>query len=592
MAKEIDINKLLAQENNALNTILGQVNKLCEQNKKLQGLIEIQNETKELEKEHNRSLHWFKRFVKTVSNVKYIFIKSEEQLTNEAIKYNNKVLKDIDNKIYNIAEKSAPLKQELQEEIKKNFEDLTKKNLSKDQRERLSEVFFSYKSKPERFSALHMTNPLQFINAEELEKQYNSLNATKQNIQNLISENSNIKELKKIQKQVAEIREEIPYTFFEKLNNIWQNVKNVFVNNSEQVLAKNKESNTRTIRKIDKQLYETKHKFEELIENKERNINDIIAKLPDNEELQKIVSNLTNHMTSKKEPILANSSLAKPLENNIPPPPPLPENNIPPPPPLPENNIPPPPPLPENNIPPPPPLPENNIPPPPPLPENNIPPPPPLPENNIPPPPPLPENNIPPPPPLPENNIPPPPPLPENNIPPPPPMAPAQTETLSKPVEATTVKKLENQPRPSIDTSDLMKEIVGPKNLRKVEKTDVKAQDSRDLLLQSIRGEHKLKKVEFDPNTGKPVAYSHSKPAQNVSKPNEIASILARRVAMEMSDSSSSSSGSESDSGNWSDVSTKPKVLKTKGERDAIKSTHVQKGLSGKNSRKSSFGIG
>ena len=91
MTKEIDINKLLAQENNALNTIIrpskrGQVNELCEQNKKLQGLIEIQNETKELEKEHNRSLPWFKRFVKTVSNVKYIFIKSEEQLTNEAIK--------------------------------------------------------------------------------------------------------------------------------------------------------------------------------------------------------------------------------------------------------------------------------------------------------------------------------------------------------------------------------------------------------------------------------------------------------------------------------------------------------------------------
>ncbi|KJW05067.1 arp2/3 complex-activating rickA domain protein [Rickettsia argasii T170-B] len=269
MVKEIDINKLLAQENNALNTILSQVNELCEQNKQLQGLIEIQNETKALEKEHNRSLPWFKRFVKTVSNVKYILIKSEEQLTNEAIKYNNKILKDIDNKIYNIVEKSVPLKQELQEEIAKNFKDLTKKDLSKDQRARLSEVFFSYKSKPERFSALHMTNPLQFINAEALEKQYNSLNATKQNIQNLISENSNIRELKEIQKQVAEIRAEVPYTFFEKLNNIWQNVKNVFVNNSEQVLAKNKESNTRTISKIEEQLYKTKHKFEELIENKE-----------------------------------------------------------------------------------------------------------------------------------------------------------------------------------------------------------------------------------------------------------------------------------------------------------------------------------
>ena len=523
MAKEIDINKLLAQENNALNTILSQVNELCEQNKKLQGLIEIQNETKELEKEHNRSLPWFKRLVKTVSNVKYIFVKSEEQLTNEAIKYNNEILKDIDNKIYNIAEKSAPLKQELQEEIEKNFKDLTKKDLSKEQRERLSEVYFSYKSKPERFSALNMTNPLQFIKAEELEKQYNSLNATKQNIQNLISENSNIKELKEIQKQVAEIREEIPYTFFEKLNNIWQNVKNVFVNNSEQVLAKNKESNTRAIRKIDEQLYKTKHKFEELIENKERNINDIIAKLPDNEELQKIVSNLANHMTSKKEPILTTSSIAKPLENNVTPPPPLTKNNIPPPPP---------------------------------------------------------------PPPLSKNNILPPPP------PPMPTMAPAQTETLSKPVGVTTtVKKLENQPRPSIDTSDLMREIAGPKNLRKVEKTDVKTQDSRDLLLQSIRGEHKLRKVEFDPNTGKPVAHSHSKPAQNVSKPNGVASILARRVAMEMSDSSSSS-GSESDSGNWSDASVnsnKPKALKTRGERDAKTTTHAQKILSNRSSQKPSF---
>ncbi|MCX4084064.1 Arp2/3 complex-activating protein RickA [Rickettsia hoogstraalii] len=513
--------------------MLSQVNELCEQNKKLQGLIEIQNETKELEKEHNRSLPWFKRLVKTVSNVKYIFVKSEEQLTNEAIKYNNKILKDINNKIYNIAEKSAPLKQELQEEIEKNFKDLTKKDLSKEQRERLSEVYFSYKSKPERFSALHMTNPLQFIKAEELEKQYNSLNATKQNIQNLISENSNIKELKEIQKQVAEIREEIPYTFFEKLNNIWQNVKNVFVNNSEQVLAKNKESNTRTIRKIDEQLYKTKHKFEELIENKERNINDIIAKLPDNEELQKIVSNLTNHMASKKEPILANSSLAKPLENSVTPPPPLSQNNIP-----------------------------------------SPPPPPPLQENNISPPPP--------PPPLSKNN-PPPPPMPT--------MAPAQTEILSKPVGVTTVKKPENQPRPSIDTSDLMREIAGPKNLRKVEKTDVKTRDSRDLLLQSIRGEHKLRKVEFDPNTGKPVAHSHSKPAQNVNKPNGVASILARRVAMEMSDSSSSS-GSESDSGNWSDVSVnsnKPKALKTRGERDAKTTTHAQKILSNRSSQKPSF---
>jgi len=281
MAKEIDINKLLAQENNALNTILSQVNELCEQNKKLQGLIEIQNETKELEKEHNRSLPWFKRLVKTVSNVKYIFIKSEEQLTNEAIQRNDDLLKRIDNTILSIADKSGPLKQELQQEVRKNFDELAKKDLSTEQRDRLEALFTNkYAAKSEKFSPLTMVKPLHFSNGEELENQLNSLNATKQNIQNLISENSNIKELKEIQKQVAEIREEIPYTFFEKLNNVWQNVKNVFVNNSEQVLAKNKESNTRIISKIDEQLYKTKHKFEELIENKEKDINVQASQFP------------------------------------------------------------------------------------------------------------------------------------------------------------------------------------------------------------------------------------------------------------------------------------------------------------------------
>ena len=106
--------------------------------------------------------------------------------------------------------------------------------------------------------------------------------------------------------------------------------------------------------------------------------------------------------------------------------------------------------------------------------------------------------------------------------------------------------------------------------------------------MKEIAGPKNLRKVEFDPNTGKPLAHSHSKPAQNVNKPNEVASILARRVAMEMN-GSSSSSGSESDSGNWSDVSNKPKALKTRGERDAKTTTHAQKILSNRSSQKPSF---
>ncbi|WP_341787675.1 Arp2/3 complex-activating protein rickA [Rickettsia endosymbiont of Cantharis rufa] len=482
MTKEIDINKLLAQENNALNTILSQVNELCEQNKKLQGLIEIQKEVKELEKEHTKSPPWFKRLVKVVSNVKYNFIKSEERLTNEAIQRNDNVLKRIDNTILSIADKSGPLKQELQQEVRKNFDELAKKDLSTEQRGRLEALFTNkYAARSEKFGPLTMVKPLYSSNGEELENQLNSLNATKQSIKNLISENSNIKELKEIQKQVAEIREEIPYTFFEKLNNIWQNVKNAFVNNSEQVLAKNKESNTKTIRKIDEQLYKTKHKFEELIENKGRNINDIIAKLPDNEELQKIVSSLASHMTPKKESILTTLPLAKPLENNIPPPSP---------------------------------------------------------------------------------------PLSQNNIPPPPPMAtmiPAQTETLSKPIEATTVKTLENQPRPEIDT---MKH------------------------LETIRTGIKLNKVEYDKD-GKPIPKYESK--VNAEKSPNMLDALKQRlntINLAKKDSDSEKSGSESDSGWISDTSVssnKLKTLKTRGERDAKMTTHAQKILSNRSSQKPSF---
>lgn len=127
--KTTNLDYYLAQEKEALNKVLHQINQLCEQNKQLQSLIEIQKEVKELEKEHIRSLSWFKKLINTVSNIKYIFVKSEERLTAEAIERNNNSLKRINNTIVSIADKSGPLKQTLQKEIRKEFDYLAKKDL-------------------------------------------------------------------------------------------------------------------------------------------------------------------------------------------------------------------------------------------------------------------------------------------------------------------------------------------------------------------------------------------------------------------------------------------------------------------------------
>lgn len=220
MAKITELDHHLNQEKEALDKVLSNLNELCEHNQKLQGFIEIQKEVKELKKEHIKSLSWFKKLINTVSNIKYVFVKSEEQLAKDAIEQNNKLLKRIDNTILSVADKSGPLKQELQKELRKNFENLAKKDLSKDQRERLSNLFNNeYATKSENFSQLAMVKPLYFSNAEELENQHNDLKVIQQNVLNLLTENSNIEELKKIQKQVAEIREEVPFTKLEKLNN-------------------------------------------------------------------------------------------------------------------------------------------------------------------------------------------------------------------------------------------------------------------------------------------------------------------------------------------------------------------------------------
>ncbi|HJD61418.1 MAG TPA: Arp2/3 complex-activating protein rickA [Rickettsia endosymbiont of Columbicola hoogstraali] len=517
MAKITELDHHLNQEKEALDKVLSNLNELCEHNQKLQGFIEIQKKVKELKKEHIKSLSWFKKLINTVSNIKYVFVKSEEQLAKEAIEQNNKLLKHIDNTILSIADKSGPLKQELQKELRKNFNDLAKKDLSKDQRERLSNLFNNeYVANPQKFVQLPMSKPLHFPNAEELENQHNDLKVIQQNVINLLTENSNIEELKKIQKQVAEIREEVPYTFFEKLNNSWQKIKNIFVNNSEQVLAKNKENNTKTIIKIEEKLHKANNKFFELVSNKKQDIENIISKLPDSKRLEDIRENLQKHINVKDTNNITEQASAAQLQYAKTKPTPIVLSN---------NAISTTPPVTEEKTFTPPPMPTDNISTPPPVSKAEA-----TEHKNI-------ETAA--------SNVPPPPPMPTGNVPPPPPPPVGNNIATLTPQKA----KETNQPRPAVDTTNLMKQIQGGFN---------------------------LKKVEYDAD-GKPLPKLNKTIPENKDGNKEISDLMKAtlekiKLAKASSDSERSSSDSGTDSEWASDISTRSKKVLTRKERNAKQS--------------------
>ncbi|WP_419234617.1 hypothetical protein [Rickettsia endosymbiont of Nabis limbatus] len=166
----------------------------------------------------------------------------------------------------------------------------------------------------------------------------------------------------------------------------------------------------------------------------------------------------------------------------------------------------------------------------------------------------------PPPPPMPETEVtehknvettafnvppPPPPPMPKDDVPsPPPPPVGDNIATLTSQKAKET-----NQPRPAVDTTDLMKQIQGGFN---------------------------LKKIEYDEN-GKPIPKLNTTIPENKDGNKEISDLMKATLdkiksATASSDSERSNSDSGTDSGWASDVSTRSKKVLTRRERNAKQS--------------------
>lgn len=233
-SEEKKANQILVAEKNSLEETLSNIDNLIIQDKKLEGFREIQQQVIELKKEQDRSLPWFKKLINVVSNVKYVFVKSESQLTEETIKNNSNILRDVDNTLHLIAEKSAPLKEAMEKEVRKSLA-----GLSKEQHNKLENL------------KLH---PLFLTNLSENNDIETALFNIRNNIITLLEENRNITELVKLKDEIKNIKSELPSTFSKKLSNVFKAIKSIFVNTPEQAFQGNKQKTIAKLEHIEKAL--------------------------------------------------------------------------------------------------------------------------------------------------------------------------------------------------------------------------------------------------------------------------------------------------------------------------------------------------
>ncbi|WP_342267873.1 WH2 domain-containing protein [Candidatus Tisiphia endosymbiont of Empis tessellata] len=253
--KDQQIESVLSQEKGKLLDTINSVGNLLKANEQLENSRHLQQKVKDLKKEYP-SLPWFKRFVHTVTQVKYLFIKNDEEIAEEKRRINRDVLKDVDNTLRDVGKKNLSLQKIIDTELQAGFDKILTKELSKKQLERvkgLRESLVNLGISHEKFSQIVP----QVYNADEakaLHQERIRLLHVQQDLVKLVKANDNIKELLSIKKELAELREELPSTWLDGLKKITAKIKHVFVNTPEQILKDNITHNNEILKRVDEGL--------------------------------------------------------------------------------------------------------------------------------------------------------------------------------------------------------------------------------------------------------------------------------------------------------------------------------------------------
>lgn len=134
--KDQQIESVLSQEKGKLLDTINSVGNLLKANEKLDESRQLKQKVEDLKKEYP-SLPWFERFVHTVAQVKYLFIKNDEEIAEEKRRTNRDVLKDVDNTLRDIGKKNLSLQRIIDTELQARFDKILTKELSEKQLERV-----------------------------------------------------------------------------------------------------------------------------------------------------------------------------------------------------------------------------------------------------------------------------------------------------------------------------------------------------------------------------------------------------------------------------------------------------------------------
>jgi hypothetical protein len=285
--KSIDV--VLSSEANSLTKMQNAIGKLLDANQQLKGSIELKQEVEQLKKEAP-SLPWFKRFVQIIPQVKYLFIKNDEQIAAERREINREILTDVDDTLKKIGKKSSSLQVIIDKELQKGLDKILQKELSDEQKKiaaELQEQLIKLDVSPEKFRKIVP----KFYNAKEavaLMHERTQLTQIQKDITKLVEANDKVQGLLAIKQQLAKLQQDLPSTWLDGLKQVVTKIKHIFVSTPEKILENTVIKNNETLRHIDNALKFTGKNIES-------------SKLARKDKLHKELEKLTERKLSKEQ---------------------------------------------------------------------------------------------------------------------------------------------------------------------------------------------------------------------------------------------------------------------------------------------------
>lgn len=165
-----------------------------------------------------------------------MFITNPDKVIKQNLQDNTKIMGEIDHSLQKIGGQSLIVHGMIRDKLDQGFKEIEKKNQHSFTNELSKQYTAVNKSTMDSdlkkiFADIYTKDEI-----EGLTTQNENLNTIKSNINILINKNQAIQALKPLQRQINTIQEAIPKSYFEKIQNFFSKINNVFKENSKKAL--------------------------------------------------------------------------------------------------------------------------------------------------------------------------------------------------------------------------------------------------------------------------------------------------------------------------------------------------------------------